>query len=643
MAVPYTFIKTPEEARKALADLSKQNSIGYDTETTGVDPHTDKVILASFATSKHAYVVDTRNLDLLRIFAPILESEAVIKIQHNGIFDYQMTKGSIGVDTENNVCTMLGERTLTAGLQFGGLSLEDVTKKYLNKSRDKTLQKSFIGHTGDFTKEQIEYSAEDAFDLAFIARAQQEEAQKLGVLRTWKTENAALPAFGDIEFYGQRLDPDAWREIMDQNKEAERLAKKELDAWFIPIVGREQIQFDLMDSSKMYEEPGAAINYNSQPAVLYALQMMNLKIDGKLITDTSKKTQNRIKDHPVIQSLMKYRRAVKLYGTYGQSYIDAIHPLTRRVHFRFKQYGTDTGRPACRDGLNCLNIPRDQRYRKAFGTEDGRLISTVDYSAAELRILADLSNDRLMVDGFNSGIDFHCYVATMIFGKEVTKTNENKHLREPTKTLNFGIAYGMSPRSLWEKLNFELGQKISIAECEELFNGYKRTFRTAIEWLECQQQLASTQFTMSNINGRRRGWFPPNHEKIQAEVRNELTRNGKLEWTDDMDSLKVTLVREKQKAHLAAIQREGANCQIQSVNADFTKLSMAAMRKEFKKRGFDGRMYNSVYDEIVTDHDAGTAKEAHELKQKIMIEEANKMLQHVPMLVEGHLDKVWKK
>jgi DNA polymerase-1 len=353
---------------------------------------------------------------------------------HNGVFDYQMTKGSIGVDTENSVCTQLGEYTLTVGKQFDGYSLANITLKYLKKERDKSLQKSFIGHKGDFTQAQLDYSAEDAYDLLDLAKIMQKQAIEDGVMKTWMIENGALPAFGDIEFYGQKIDADKWKDIMRQNKEKEKQAKIDLDKWFIPIVGTDLFGFMGLDS----DSQGAAINYNSVPEVLHALQRMGIKVDGETIQNTDKKSQNKNRDHGAIRALMNYRNAVKLYGTYGQTYIKAIHPITGRVHFKLNQYGAGTGRPTARNKLNCLNIPRDKRYRQAFGTDQGRLISTVDYSAAELRILAELSGDKLMVDGFNAGVDFHCFVASMIFNKEVTKTNENKLWRDPVKTLNFG-------------------------------------------------------------------------------------------------------------------------------------------------------------------------------------------------------------
>jgi len=630
MAIPHTYVREPAHAERVCQELRNERVLGYDLETTGTDPHRDVATLASFSTEKHAYVVDTRNADNLKIMAPLLESEDIIKLSHNAVFEYLMSKGTIGVDTERLYCTMLGEYAMTAGSQFSGYGLDDVLKKYCNIEVDKTLQASFIGHRGDFSKEQIEYSATDSFYMFPLAKAMQEKAKELGVLNTWiNTECAAIQAFGDIEFYGQKINEAAWKRIMTENEAKAKEAKLRLDAILDPVCDRD-----------LFGE--LVINYDSQPDVLSALQRLNIKVDGALIQNTNKKTQRKIRSYPVIQALEAYRSAVKLTGTYGDQYLKAIHPVTGRVHFRMNPYGTETGRPACYGGLNCLNIPRDKRYRNAFVTDDNRLISTVDYSAAELRIMADLSGDELMVKGFNSGVDFHCFVATMLFNKEVTKTNENKALRDPTKTLNFGLAYGMGPGSLYEQLN-GMGSPITFDDCVKLFDKYKSTFRTTIKWLTDKQYAASRDFHASNINGRRRSWFRPNEEMLKEKVTAELTKNGRIPVSESMEWDIKAEVDRRVNAHLSAIRREGANFHIQSLNADFTKRSMARIRKENKKRGYDARMYNSVYDEIVQDVAASCGQEAHELQKKIMIEEANKMLSKVPMQVEGHLAPCWTK
>ena len=636
MQKQYDLVKDPLVAKDISNMMMDCKSVAVDTETTGLDPHVDKVILLSISSKAHGtYVIDTRDTRCLEVFRPVLENDNIFKVMHNGTFDYKMIKGTCGIDTENIFCTQLGEETLTVGLQFDGYSLEAITKKYLGKERDKSLQKSFIGHTGEFTPEQVMYAAEDTSDLLTICDCIITEARLKSLVKIWKIESAAIPSFGDIEYYGQLIDKNKWEAVINENQRRAALAKADLDFYFAPVCSQ---MFDVDGVSK----DGFVIdmNYESQPMMLEKLRMLGVEVDGQLITDTNKKTQKKLQSHPIMQALAKYRTANHGIKQFGYQYLKAIHPKTGRVHFRFNQYGTETGRTACRGGLNCLNIPREQRYRECFTTDPNRRISTVDYSGAELRIMAELSGDPLMVNGFNSGVDFHCYVASMLFNKEVTKKNENAHLRTPTKTLNFGLAYGMGPGSLYEQLN-AANYKISLNECRELFYKYMDTFKTTIAWLKSQQRHASTHFKMSNINGRTRQWYKPDREKIRTKLEGELSKKGT--WKN-LSELQINgLIDEKVRAHTAAIEREGANFQIQSVNADFTKVAMARCRKEFKKRGWDARTYNSVYDEIVYDFHESCAEEAHEVQKKIMLDAANEMLKKVPMDVEGHLDRVWQK
>lgn len=633
MATNYEYITSGTRAEEICSKLMNSPVVGLDTETTGTDPHKDRVTLLSLSSrAGGTFVVDTRDSNLLKAFKPLFENDLTTKVAHNGSFDYQMVKGSVGADTENIRCTMLGEKCLTAGLQFDGYSLEAVTKKYLGISRDKSLQKSFIGHTGEFSEAQRQYAADDTAYLLDIAEKMQHEAKSKGVLKTWRIESEALQSFADIEFFGQRVDAQKWKAVMKENADSAKQAKKDLDYYFAPVCAS-RFNFDAEPGEDQFE---VDINYDSQPMVLQALRQIGLEIDGALIENTNKKTQKKIKDHPAIKALTKYRVAAKGLSGFGEQYLKAIHPVTGRVHFHMNQYGTETGRPACKDGLNCLNIPREKRYRDCFTTEDGRLISTVDYSGAELRIMADLSGDPLMVRGFNSGIDFHCFVAALLFNRE--RVDKKDPIRTPTKTLNFGLAYGMGPWSLYEQLN-AAGYAISYDDCKRLYYKYMDTFVTTIQWLKREQKLASSAFVMRNLNGRTRHWFRPDRDKARALVEADLGKtivNYGDRQIEDLTSKKI-------KGWLAAIEREGANFKIQSVNADFTKVAMHRCRKHFKKMQWDVRTYNSVYDEIVYDMHSSCATEAHEAQKRIMIEAANEMLTQVPMEVEGHLAPHWLK
>jgi DNA polymerase I len=630
MTVKYEYIRSASKAEEVCKKLMEARSVGVDTETTGTDSNTDKVTLMSLATKQHgAFVVDTREVNNLKAFEPLLDNENIIKIAHNGIFDYKMILGTAGIEMENIFCTMLGEQVLNSGRQFNGYGLDDITLKYLGKQRDKTIRESFIGHTGEFSEQQLGYAAEDALDLPLLAEAIAERAKADGVTRAWRIECAAIQAFGDMEHYGQLIDKDKWLANVEYNKNVAKEAKQRLDRMFEPVCN--YIWDD--DGNKVVE-----MDYDSPHMVLTKLKQMGVSVDGSLITSTNKKMQQKIKQHPVIQALESYRKATHGINQFGLKYVEAIHPSTGRVHFRFKQIGAETGRPASRGGLNCLNIPKDNRYRECFTTDPDRLISTVDFNAAELRILADLCGDPLMLKCFIENMDLHCFTSSMLFGVNVTKANEYAHLRTPGKEINLGLAYGMGVLVLCEKIN-AAGYKITLDETKELFQKYMDKFRVAMNYLKSQQRKASKDFMMANRNGRRRYWMQPNEAKIRDSV-----------IGDNLSEKQISdLIFKKRRGQLAAIEREGANFPITSVNVDFTKMAMAECRKEFKRLGWGpntpkgARTYNSIYDEIIYDFHKDFAEEGHAIQKRIMIECANSMLSKVKMQVEGHLGPHWIK
>jgi DNA polymerase I-like protein with 3'-5' exonuclease and polymerase domains len=623
----FTYLKEPSAVERILPRLLEEPLTAYDTETTGLDHHVDKVILASISTPKETFVIDTRDVRNLKVLKPYLEKEDNKKLGHHLQFDYVMTKGTADIELEGSVDTYLGERLLGAGVQWDGFSLEDITLKYIQKQRDKTLQTSFVGHKGEFSQEQLQYAAEDTADLFPVAEAMKDKIMAEGLGKVWGIENRALAAFADIYYYGLKIDQVAWHKIMDDYSLKLKDAEKNLSMFYEPFFDR-----DLFGELH--------INFASQPTILYGLQRMGIQVEGRLIQDTNDMTRKKISDKPVIKALDAYREAQKALGTYGQPYLDAIHPVTGRIHPKINQLGTDTGRPTC-PKPNVLNIPQEQYFRHAFVTDEGRLISTVDFSGAELRIIADQSGDPLMVAGFNSGVDFHCYVAAMLFNRD--KVDKKDPIRTPVKNLNFGLAYGMGPQKLYDKLN-GMGHKISLDECKDLFRKYKSTFTVAIAWLERNRRAALRDLAIANILGRKRRWLAPNYYKVLGQVKAEVLKKAKkLELTEEQIEQCQKIAEDKIQGQRAAIEREGGNHPVQSTNVEWTKEAMYEIRKECKKKSYDARFYNSVYDETVLDIAEKDAQEVHELQKKIMIQCGQKYCKRVPVEVEGHLEPYWTK
>lgn len=617
----YTFITQQADVERLLPTLMSRNCWCADTETTGLDPLKDKVVLLQIGDFKDQYLIDTRRVSIEPL-RPFFESNDHRKIFHNAKFDYKMIKGTFGIDTECVRDTFLAEKILFNGKRFQGFGLDDVCQQRLNIALDKSVRKSFIGMRGDFTDAQLKYAADDIKHLWEISRQQCLELQRDKLDHTYALECACVPCFADMEMGGFRLDVGAWTRLIEENKIKAAEAKIKINEF-----AKQFLPTDLFGQT--------SLNLGSPKQVLDLLHRMRVTIpermsDGSekdiLIPDTNENTLNKCtKKWPILELLKDYRGFEKRINTYGQSFIDAIHPATGMLHAVLDQLGTETGRPASNkeSSFNPLNVPRAKEYRNAFlARSDDEVVETDDYSGCELRIWAELSQDPHLMEAYARGEDIHCYAATKLFGVEVTKKNDKKHLRTPAKGLNFGIIYGMGPPRLYNKLNAE-GYPISFADTKGLYYKYCDEFKVGITYLRSMGKVAAEQGFLANLNGRRRYWIRPNAD----------------------DGGKFPLGKEDpayQRA-LADIEREGGNFLVQSVNADMTKLAMVRIRTHIKKNKVRSGLLNAVYDEVVTSTHKDDSPSFVEFKRKTMIECAHQWLKTVPMEVEGHVGPCWTK
>jgi len=614
------YIDQQYQVESILPDLVQRQQWGVDTETTGLDPLTESVLLLQIGNEDIQYVIDTRKVSIEPL-RPFFESLAIDKIMHNGKFDYKMIKADKGIEVEAIKDTFLAEKTLCSGKKRSGFGLADVLQSRLDIEMDKDAQKSFIKHVGEFTREQLEYAALDVMHMGELVRAQEDEMREFNLLNTWKIENRALQAFGDMELNGLKLDVRKWEDNIANNQKAAEGIAMQMGKYAIPYVGT-----DLFGN--------ANVNYGSPAQMLSLLQRMDVSVpvweEGKeieiMIPDTSDKTLKKIRDgYPLVDLLKKHRSFLIRVNTFGHTFIEAIHPVTGRIHPLFNQYGTETGRPAKAGDspINPLNIPRDKVFRNAFIADPGWVVETDDYSACELRIWAEVSEDPALLEAFQQGIDVHCMVASRMYGVEVTKHNENKALRTPAKSLNFGIIYGMGPNTLCEDIR-GMGFPITIKETRQLYRKYTQDlFPVGVDYLRGMGKQAVRDGYIASKTGRRRYFIIPN-----PSDENHYPRG----------------VRDpKYLGRMGGIEREGGNHVIQSVNADMTKHAMYLLRRYIKQTGVRSKLINQVYDEIVTTTHEDDSKAFHEKKQEIMKYAAETFLEKVPMEVEGETLPYWTK
>jgi len=622
------YITTSAELEGMVKEVMALTAWGFDTETTGLDPHKDRVTLMQIGNSTVQYVIDTRKVNIAPLY-PFLESEDIRKIAHNAKFDYKMVKGTFGVDMNGMRDTMLADKLLNVGRKFYGFGLGDVLKAWLKIDVDKTLQSSFIGHKGDYSKEQIAYAATDVEHLLELSRKQSVFIENDGLKKTFLLECDVLTCFGDMEFHGLRLDVNKWKAFTIKNLADAHAIAEEMRPIMSPVWKTDM--FGNVD-----------INLGSPKQVVDLLKRFKIKVkeearvkskDGKWetvfiekpIEDSSDATLKQIIGYPIVDMLKRWRGKMIRVNTFGQTFIDAIHEKTGKLHPEFDQLGTETGRPSShkKSPVNVLNIPREKEMRNSFIADPDWVVETDDYSGCELRIWAEISGDENLIDPLLRGEDLHCAVATRLYGVEVTKSNENKHLRTPAKNLNFGIAYGMGPKKLHVDLN-AAGFTISLDDAKKLYYKYtKDEFPVGVNFLRDAGKRGLKEGFLSNINGRRRYWIRPNPDDREKYPQGE-------------DDPKFQMER-------GNIERQGGNMLIQSVNADMTKLAMVGIRKYKKEKKIRTEIINAVYDEIVTTTHKDDSPDFVLAKRKIMIEAAQGSLKKVPMEVEGYVMNCWTK
>ena len=601
MAINVTKVK---DAKKNFAEainfLSALDSIAVDTETTGVDELTDKVLLISAGNQYKQFVFDVAALGTeLNPLKDILNNPKPLKILHNAKFDYKFLKVDLGIVLDNIFDTMIAEMLLLKGRKVQGFALDDVCSKYLSQILNKDIRKTFIDHPfgSELSNEQMEYSGIDVAFLHEVRVKQIECLKKHKLERVCALEMAVLPATADIEINGMFLDRTLWKDAEQAAIAARDAAKLTLDSYFAAEVG-----IDMFGN--------ANINYNSPKQLLPALK----KLVGKPAAGLTSTAEAELKeiDHPVTDALLLYREKEKRVTTYGASFLQNIHPKTGRIHSTFSQLYTDTGRYSSSDP-NLQNIPREKVYRKAFTAKnsDYRIVGA-DYSGMELRILADLSLEPKWIDCFVRNGDLHGEIGSELIGKPVRKpgTNgpndpgENADLRENViKRLNFGIGYGMGPKKLARETGVDFNQaKILVKQFWLKFPNIKTYF----------------------------------DKHVQVSIANRCVRSpydNRLRWLDgyDYDSPK----------DLARIRNMCMNFPMQSGNASITKIALTWLRRDLA--GKDALLISTVHDEILVECHKDIADEVLKILEKDMIDAAQLYIKNVKVTVSSKISTCWEK
>ncbi len=299
------------------------------------------------------------------------------------------------------------------------------------------------------------------------------------------------------------------------------------------------------------------------------------------------------KDTP--QKLHRMKQLKKLITAYGLNYLDHVSP-DGRIHPTFIQIGASTGRMACQNP-NLQAVVSEGPHRASFHTPPGRTLIIADYSACELRILCEMSDDPVFKRAFSEKLDIHSEVASTMFDVRVSKT-EHPELRKRAKAISFGLVYGMGAGGLAKTLDVDRDR------AETLLNDYFKRFPRIRDYLESAAELGIRNGYVTTLGGRR------------------------LHLPQNIDH--------------AAKGRLARNMPIQGTNADITKLAMGDLYSPLKPF-HDAGLVNAVHDELVIECDVDNADAVASTVQNAMVQAGESILKNTPVEVDVHISTVWAK
>ncbi len=360
---------------------------------------------------------------------------------------------------------------------------------------------------------------------------------------------------------------------------------------------------------KIFKLAGCHFNINSPRQVGEVLfEKMGLKAKkkrGKTNYSTNAAVLEELSDeYEIAKLILDYRKYAKLKSTYTEALPALIDIKDRRIHTTYNQTVTATGRLSS-SNPNLQNIPirteEGNKIRNAFVPSDkeNAMILSADYSQIELRLLAHITQDKHLLEAFNSGIDVHTLTASKVFDVPVEQVT--KDMRYKSKAVNFGIIYGQSKYGLAKALG------ISNAEAEDFINRYFATYPRVKAYMEGTVNEAEKKGYVQTIFGRKR------------YLSSELSSSN-------------AMIREFAK-------RAAINQPMQGSAADLMKIAMIEFSNKLKENNLKSKMIIQVHDELVVEVLKSEIEEVKQLVKEAM--ELNQPLS-VPLVVDINTGESWK-
>lgn len=443
----------------------------------------------------------------------------------------------------NKTCSEYLDRNIKSEEEVFG---KGAKKKDLDEVEEKELDEyisSFISVCEDLRKSLLDIIKERDMEKLF-----------------YDIENPLVKVLADMENVGFKVDREYLDELGEKfNNEIDELEKS------------------------IHDDAGEEFNVNSPKQLGEILfEKMGLHVIKKTKTgySTNVEVLEKLKgEHEIIEKVLRYRTIKKLQSTYVEG-LSKLISEDERIHSTFTQTIAVTGRISSIDP-NLQNIPirteEGRLIRKAFISGDENTLVDADYSQIELRVLAHLAKDEVMLESFKEGVDIHAKTASEVFHVDLDKVTPLD--RSNAKAVNFGIVYGIGDFSLSQDLN------ITRKEARKYIDNYLNTYQGIKKYMEDIVEQGKEMGYVHTIMNRRR--YIPELKSKNFNIR-------------------------------AFGERIALNTPIQGSAADIIKLAMISVHNELKKRKLKSKLVLQVHDELIIDAYNDEIEEVKELLRDLM-------------------------
>ena len=578
----YEVVTSAERLAAIAVEVEQRPVTALDLETTALSPRDGEIRICSLNTGSGRYVIDLFQTKTLGPIIEALNKTKGVIVGQNIKFDQKWLLWKHMVEMDRVFDTFRSSSILYNGYQHVSHDLYDLFRREL-KIVPEAHELGGSDWTGSLSKEQLDYAAEDIIHLPALRETLIPKLKAAGLIKIAGIEFQAILPECAIELNGFWLDSERWLDVAKHN-EAHYLAARALLMQELPypkkqmlFPGFEDILPKLVGKGEKKQFNKKLFNLDSPEQVLESLRLLGLKqkiynkdlqrTETVDLQDTKEMTLAMLAgEYPIVSKFIEFRGYSQRRKSFGKDYLEHIDEQTGRIHTEFWPF-TGAGRYASAHP-NLQQIPREKVYRECFRAPPGRRLAIADYSNIEMRIVAEISGDKVLIRVFNDPKgDAHRTTASLLAGVEEKLVSKDQ--RQQAKPVNFGFIYGMQAARLVLYARANYGVTLTEGQAMKFRRKFFEAYQGVGAWHEFVQREAQRLKMARTIWGRRRFLDP------------ETAFN------------------------------EFYNTPVQGSGADGLKNSLRNVYKRFKKlsggevllqRGARVGMVHMVHDEIVGEH-----------------------------------------